>query len=1239
MFNAKSLSAVVLFASVCLAMLTAGCEDQKAGVEPGASVSLGGEPGKPAPLPEKALIKFDALKPVTTRPVNPPVKAMPEQAAKELTEARALLKANQTVEAISKIERAKDFAQDNPEILRALGMAYVSMGERARAADALRKAVKGAPDDFEAQLILSQLLANDRQYDQAIVHLRTALMCSEAKPEKAIVAETLKRLASWLQNAEYWTAALDCYTKLADWIDQYGSNYTQSKELTDWTVHPEKLQIVRGQLLLDLRKFAEAQPLLQKGYEANRGDLAAAKLLVQAMIGTKDFKKAEALMVEMARDASQGAQLSRLATQLCLAAKDPGMPKRIWDTFLTKEMMDPFLAASLARISERLGQGDQGIAILRAVVDKMPGNTRAANVLAGIYARKGDGQRALAVLAKVIEGDQMKVYAIEDGLRQIAASPVATPQFIKDTGARYAASQPAATTKASDRYAWLYLAGKLAFLKLDNATAKDLLGKAIDARKDFLPAYEGIVDVYLAQDKPADTAGTIAEVSAPFFASYLKGKVAMARRQVNEATRFLEEAQKANGKFVPAMLLLADLYTARGDASKTQSVLEAAVAAEPDGTAAVRRLFDFFIESRRNQEAYDLLGTVMRRQAQNIDVQIMLVQFLMARAASRSVGDPMAAAGDRATAALLAQQLLDQEPDNIEVNMLSAQVAVNSNPGLLSKAQFENVSKRMESVIKMDERNVTARKAQASLLDQIDRNVEAAAVWKKLYEQNPSNLEFGWRYATQLMLAGKAAEAMPVVEKLLTANTDDVMIRNLAVAGRVKLKQYAKAAAELLEWYKQDTGKEPGRLPRLQDRYVSVARVSEDDKLREEAIKTLETWIPKESNNPERLAMLQFNRLGLMLLRKQYDTAAEFAGELMKKNPKSAMPQRLVVSSLVEDKQYDKAIGLLDKWITAAGSEKDVVSALKADKIGALYAAGKADQAKALTTEWIKSEPNSVLPRLALLSAMDEAKGSELALAQVEQWLGELSKPTAATGPSTKPTTRPTSGPAAPNTPEALREVLRLEQLRLVMSMRNYDRGLKLVNQYLAQEPDDTILLRQKSSIQAELKQHQAAIETLEKVMSLTKGEPSVGDLNNLGYFYAESGVNLDKAETMLRKAVQRRPGDPTIIDSLAWAYYRQGKFGQAAELFRGILDDVKDDPEAAMSSVIYDHAGDSYYRLGWADKAIQYWAMAVEQAKKEKKPAEDDKQVLSKTPGKIAAVKAGKAPAVAEIIAPVDGK
>ena len=95
--------------------------------------------------------------------------------------------------------------------------------------------------------------------------------------------------------------------------------------------------------------------------------------------------------------------------------------------------------------------------------------------------------------------------------------------------------------------------------------------------------------------------------------------------------------------------------------------------------------------------------------------------------------------------------------------------------------------------------------------------------------------------------------------------------------------------------------------------------------------------------------------------------------------------------------------------------------------------------------------------------------------------------------------------------------------------------------------------------------------------------------LNYLGYSWVDQGVNLDQALEMIRKAVSLRPRDGYIVDSLGWAYYRLGRYEEAATQLEKAIVLSPSDP------TINDHLGDAYWKTDRKLEAKFQWARALE--------------------------------------------
>jgi hypothetical protein len=112
-----------------------------------------------------------------------------------------------------------------------------------------------------------------------------------------------------------------------------------------------------------------------------------------------------------------------------------------------------------------------------------------------------------------------------------------------------------------------------------------------------------------------------------------------------------------------------------------------------------------------------------------------------------------------------------------------------------------------------------------------------------------------------------------------------------------------------------------------------------------------------------------------------------------------------------------------------------------------------------------------------------------------------------------------------------------------------------------------------------------------------------------------------------------------STADTLAWVYYKQGRLSESGEVFLSILPGAGIDPIQRISDeeeyfhpVIWDHAGDALYRLGWTERAVRYWQKAIQGATKERQQTRETRSILQNTPGKIQAIKDKTTPAVAPL-------
>jgi Flp pilus assembly protein TadD len=104
--------------------------------------------------------------------------------------------------------------------------------------------------------------------------------------------------------------------------------------------------------------------------------------------------------------------------------------------------------------------------------------------------------------------------------------------------------------------------------------------------------------------------------------------------------------------------------------------------------------------------------------------------------------------------------------------------------------------------------------------------------------------------------------------------------------------------------------------------------------------------------------------------------------------------------------------------------------------------------------------------------------------------------------------------------------------------------------------------------------------------LNLDPNEPRL--LNELGYSYVDRGEHLDEALKMIQQAVAISPDTGFIVDSLAWAYFRLGRYQDA------VVPMEKASLLMPVDPIVTDHLGDVYWSVGRKREAQFQWHRAL---------------------------------------------
>src|SRR6266404_1939166 len=229
-----------------------------------------------------------------------------------------------------------------------------------------------------------------------------------------------------------------------------------------------------------------------------------------------------------------------------------------------------------------------------------------------------------------------------------------------------------------------------------------------------------------------------------------------------------------------------------------------------------------------------------------------------------------------------------------------------------------------------------------------------------------------------------------------------------------------------------------------------------------------------------------------------------------------------------------------------------------------LSAQNKSEVSLAILTEIPASSPYSWSARLRIAANLEMLNRTEEAITQLKEMSAEA--------------------PRRAGSAMQLGDLLRVKK-RFTEAVEAYDEAMRRLS--AAGIPERWSLFYSRGIALERSGQWKPSEADLLHALELKPDQPLV--LNYLGYSWIDRGENLDRGLKMIEKAVELRPEDGYIVDSLGWAHYRLGDYSSAVQYLEKAIELVPEDP------TINDHLGDAYWQSGRATEARFQWRRALQ--------------------------------------------
>jgi tetratricopeptide (TPR) repeat protein len=513
--------------------------------------------------------------------------------------------------------------------------------------------------------------------------------------------------------------------------------------------------------------------------------------------------------------------------------------------------------------------------------------------------------------------------------------------------------------------------------------------------------------------------------------------------------------------------------------------------------------------------------------------------------------------------------------------------------------EMESALEAYRKVLNVDPGQSELASRVAGLLIQQDDFPQAIDVLKDAIKANPNNAEpyqqLAFIYTRYLK---KTDQAIDYANRAIALNPGDVEGYQRLVEIELAAGQERRALEALDRALKVQTN-DPNFWIRLGKLYVAVLFKSDSQPKPDELKKTNEIFKRAAENSRDDPGILK-EVADYYAASQQLKEAIPLYLRVLELQPDDANAQEKLATGFVLTNQRDKAVEMLEQIIKDHPEKYqpyDLLAQVLDEEARSLQRANRLEEAKAKFAKVAANYEQSLLinPNHA---------GTYVRLAEL--LLGTLKDPERAVKLLDEARRR---FPGAPEIVYYL-AIAQREAKQSQQAVATFEEAL-----HEAQVEEDAEFVNAKFYFNYGAAAEQAglydkAADLLRKSIALDP-DNSAESSNYLGYMWADHNMNLDEAETMIRRALQSDPNNASYLDSLGWVEFRKGQFDRALDnLLQAAKTAQREDP------VVFEHIGDTYLKLNRMRDALEAWQKALSLDPKNKNLA-DKIQATKKTIGK----------------------
>jgi tetratricopeptide (TPR) repeat protein len=530
---------------------------------------------------------------------------------------------------------------------------------------------------------------------------------------------------------------------------------------------------------------------------------------------------------------------------------------------------------------------------------------------------------------------------------------------------------------------------------------------------------------------------------------------------------------------------------------------------------------------------------------------------------------------DRAETELRA--VVQKSPDFYDGNRVLGRVLLDQAGS--SRAKVEEALRFLQAAYKLNPDDLSTGIAVSQILRSLNRFAEAERVLAAMVERAPDQRSLTFNYAQVLAALDRGSEAKQYLERTVAIDPTFGAAVSQLVDIYQQEGQWQKGAAVLQPLISEN----PMRLELQRQQAYFFLRAG-DARGARDRFRTLVAADPKDMRSLFYLAE-SLNDLD------EYAEAETYYRQLIASDPKDVDYVTSLGLSLVGQKKWDEATQTFNKLLGMSEVPANLAAVARTQLAYIELQRENYDKAveTAKTIFTFNGKPNTQAINIALEALKKQKKNSEavdLLMPLTEQFPADpflnarYLTALLAAGQKEKAT-------ALANVQAKLGTRNVVAASEAYIQAGDYPSAIALLQSGISAKPDEVDLQFQLGSVQERAGDRKAAEGVFLEV--LKKNPEHAPSLNYLGYMWAENGVNLERAQEMLTRAVGQDPDNGAYVDSLGWVYFRLGQLDLAEKYLTDATRLLPHDP------TVHEHLGDVLAKRGDMQRALQLYRTAVD--------------------------------------------